>query len=176
MDDRLLMLTLRLIHILSGIFLVGGVLVLTGFLLPALRAAGPEGGRFMQQVMQRRRLPVYLAVAMALTLLSGLGMYGRLAALTHGAWAASRPGIALGVGGLAAILAALVGVVFARPAGARLAALGETMQQTQAAGGRPSPAQLAEVEALQARIARAAGAVAALLVFSAAAMATARYL
>jgi uncharacterized membrane protein len=171
------MLTLRLIHILSGIFLVGGVLVLAGFLLPALRAAGPEGGRFMQQVMQRRRLPAYLAVAMALTVLSGLGMYGRLAALTHGAWAASRMGITLGVGGLSAILAALVGVVVARPAGARLAALGQTMQQAQAAGERlPPAAQLAEIEALQARIGRALAVVTALLVLSAAAMATARYL
>jgi uncharacterized membrane protein len=176
MDDRLLMLTLRLIHILGGIFWVGATLVLAGFLLPTLRAVGPDGGRFMQHVMQQRRLQVYLGVAMGLTILSGLGMYWRLSVLSHGALANSRMGVALGVGALSAIVAAVVGAVVSQPAGRKLGALGQRMQQAQAAGERPSPAQLAELQALQTRIARALTAITALLVLSAAAMAMARYL
>ena len=176
MDGQLLMVTLRLIHILGGIFWVGATLVLAGFLVPTLRAIGPDGGRFMQYVMQQRRLQVYLSAAMGLTILSGLAMYGRLAAISGGTFAGSRMGIALGVGALSAIVAAGVGGVVSQPAGRKLGQLGQRMQQAQAAGERPSPAQLAEMEALQARIARALVAITALLVLSAAAMATARYL
>jgi hypothetical protein len=103
-------------------------------------------------------------------------MYWRLAAITNGAWAGSRMGIALGVGALSAIVAAGVGGVVSQPAGRKLGQLGQRLQQAQAAGERPTPAQLEEMQALQMRIARALAAMTALLVLSAAAMATARYL
>jgi hypothetical protein len=66
---------------------VGSAVLVAGFLLPTVRATGPEGGRFMQHLMGRRRLPVYLAIAMLLTVLSGFVMYARVAAATNGAWA-----------------------------------------------------------------------------------------
>src|SRR5215208_6264472 len=78
MDVRLLMIVLRLIHILSGIFWLGAILVMTGFLLPAVRASGGEGARFMSHVMQQRRLQTYVLVAMVLTILAGLAMFGVL--------------------------------------------------------------------------------------------------
>ena len=45
----------------------------------------------MQTLMQQQRLQFYLGLAAALTVLSGITMYARLAAATHGAWAGSRP-------------------------------------------------------------------------------------
>ena len=117
-------LILRLIHILAGVFWVGAIFLIAGFLLPTARATGREGGRFMQHLMLQRRLPIFLAIAMLLTVLSGFILYGRLVSATHGAWAGTPPGIAYGVGGLAAILGALVGMVVSGPAARRMAAIG----------------------------------------------------
>jgi uncharacterized membrane protein len=168
MDDRTITLLLRLIHILAGVFWVGAIFVIAGFLLPTARAMGREGGRFMQQ----RRLPIFLAIAALLTVFSGFTLYGRLVSATHGAWAGTPPGMAYGVGGLAAILGALVGMVVSGPAARRMAALG-----LRGAGeGAPSAAQQAEIERLQGRLVLGSRLVAGFLAVAAGAMAVARYL
>jgi uncharacterized membrane protein len=173
MDDQTITVLLRLIHILAGIFWVGSMLLVAGFLFPAVRASGREGGRVMQHLMQQRRLPVYLAVAMLLTVLSGLTLYARLAAATHGAWASTTPGIAYGVGGLASILGAIAGMLISGSAGRRMAAIG-SQNAGQTSG--PSPDQQAEIARLQGRMVLGSRIAAGLLVIAAAAMATARYL
>ena len=40
MDERTVTLLLRLIHILAGIFWVGAIILIAGFLLPTARATG----------------------------------------------------------------------------------------------------------------------------------------
>jgi uncharacterized membrane protein len=171
MSDQSLTILLRLLHILGGIFWVGTMLLLAGFLLPTARATGREGGRFLQYLMQQRKLQVYLGVAMLATVLSGIIMYARTAAATHGAWAGSRPGIAYGVGAVAAIVAAAVGGAIGRRAGLRLQAVGQAIG---AAG--PTPEQQAEIGRLQDRMALGARLAASLLIVSAGAMAVGRYL
>src|SRR5688572_8996596 len=69
MSDQSLTILLRLIHILGGIFWVGTMMLLAAFLIPTVRATGREGGKFMEHLMQQRRLRVYLGVAMLLTVL-----------------------------------------------------------------------------------------------------------
>jgi uncharacterized membrane protein len=171
MDDRSITIILRFIHILAGIFWVGTAFLVAGFLVPTMRETGREGGRFIQHLMQRRRLPVFLGIAMGLTILSGLTMYARLAAATHGTWAGTAPGIGYGVGALASILGAFVGAIIGGAAGRRLAAIG-----TSVGPAGPSPEQQAEIGRLQARIALGTRLAAGLLGVAAAAMAVARYL
>src|SRR4051812_2434647 len=171
MDQRTLTIMLRLIHILGGIFWAGAMIVLAGFLIPTVRATGREGGRFMQTLMQQRRLQFYLGLAAALTVLSGVTMYARLAAATHGAWAGSRPGIAYGVGAAAAILAAAAGGGISGSAGRKMLALGQSI-----GSAAPSPEQQAELGRLQGRMALGARVAAGLLVVAASAMAVGRYL
>ena len=72
MDDRALTLLLRLIHILAGVFWAGSVFFLAGFLIPTVRETGPEGGRVMSHLVGRRRLPVFIGIAILLTVVSGL--------------------------------------------------------------------------------------------------------
>lgn len=162
---------LRLIHILAGIFWVGAVFVVAGFLLPTVRETGREGGRFMQHLTQRRRLPVFLGIAALLTVLSGFAMYGRLVSSTHGQWAGSRPGMGYGAGALAAILALIAGAAISGSAARRMAAIGRT-----AGAAGPSAEQQAEMGRLQARMALGSWITAGLLAVSAGAMAIARYL
>jgi uncharacterized membrane protein len=171
MEARLLIAALRLIHILGGIFWVGGAMVNTLFLLPAVRAVGPSAGPVLQFMMQRRRLPVWMNLAMALTMLSGFGMYGFFAS-AGGGWARSRMAMLLGLGALFALGAAGVGGALVQPTTRKLAALG---QQVQAAGGPPSAVAQEEMKGLQARLARGLSFVLTFLVLSAALMAVARY-
>ena len=171
MDERTITLLLRLIH-MAGIFWVGAIFLIASFLLPSARATGREGGRFMQHLMQQRRLPMFLAVAMLLTVISGFTMYGRLVAATHGAWASTPPAMAYGAGGVAAVLGALAGVLISAPAARRMATFGQSAAQK----GGPSTEEQAEIERLQRRMALGSRLVAGLLAFSAGTMAIARYL
>ena len=171
MDERTITLILRLVHILAGIFWVGTVFLVACFLIPTVRETGREGGRFMQHLMQRRRLQVFLGLAMLLTVLSGVIMYARLAAATHGAWAGTRPGITYGVGALSAILAAAVGGAIGSSAGRRMLAAGQAIGPS-----GPTQEQQAEMTRLQARMSLGARLAAGLLAIAAGAMAIARYL
>ncbi|HEY9015009.1 MAG TPA: hypothetical protein VIM84_08095 [Gemmatimonadales bacterium] len=172
MSGTALTIVLRLVHILAGIFWVGSIFLLVGFLAPAVRASGPEAGRFMQHLMLRRRLSASLGIAMGLTVLSGIAMYARLASATHGAWAGSRPGIVFGFGGLAAILGGIVGGMISGPTARKMVALGQEAAQR----GGLSADQQVEMARLQSRSAFASVLTAALLLVAATAMAVARYL
>ena len=171
MDERTLTIILRLIHILSGIFWVGVMILLAGFLLPTVRTMGREGGRFMQTLMQQKRLQLYIGLAAALTVLSGITLYARMAAATHGAWAGSRPGITYGVGAVAAILGAAIGGGIGSSAGRKMLAVGQAI-----GSAGPTPEQQAELTRLQSRMALGSRIAASLLVIAAAAMAVGRYL
>jgi uncharacterized membrane protein len=172
MDDRALTLLLRLIHILAGVFWAGSAFFLAGFLIPTVRETGPEGGRVMGYLVARRRLPVFIGIAVLLTVLSGLTMYARTAAATHGTWTGTAPGIAYGVGGLAAILGAVVGMGISGAAARRMAAIGQRVAEA----GKPSPEQQAEIQGLQRRMLLGARIAAGLIAVAVVAMATARYL
>jgi hypothetical protein len=171
MDDTTLTIILRLIHILAGVFWAGTAFLMAGFLVPAMRATGREGGVFIQHLMGERRLPIALGIAMLLTVLSGITMYAKLAAATHGAWAGTPPGIAYGVGAVAAIAGGITGAIFGGSAGRRMAAISSTI----GAGG-PSPEQQAEMGRLQSRIRSGIRITAGLLGVAVGAMAIARYL
>lgn len=171
MDDRLIMIILRLIHVLAGVFWVGTALLLAAFLVPTMRETGRDGGRVIQHLMGPRRLQLFIVIAMALTILSGITMYARWAAATHGSWAGTAPGIAYGIGGAAAILGALAGGLISGAAGQRLAVIGQGI-----GSGAPSAEQQAEMARLQTRIALGTKLSAILLVIAAGAMGIARYL
>ena len=113
----------RALHILFAAFWVGSAVFLTLYVTPAIRTTGTHGAPVMAE-LTRRRMGGFIAAAAMLTLLSGLWMYWVFtrgfdsAILAHGA------GLALGLGGLCGIVAA---VAVVRPV-------------VQAATARPVPA------------------------------------
>lgn len=128
------MITLRLIHILSGVFWTGTAFFSVWFLQRAVAEAGPEGGRFMQRLTAQRRFQIAMPVAAWLTILSGIGLYGRVSAGFQRAWVTSGTGLVLAAAGLAAILAVVVGSIIQRPATVRLGLLASEVQRS----GAPS--------------------------------------
>ena len=173
MNESALMIFLRLIHILSGIFWVGTVFIITWFLLPANRTTGQAGMVMMQELMMKRKLSIYLLLAMVLTILSGLTMYGRMIMITHGEWASSTMAKVLGFGALCGIVGGAIGGSISKATGLKMAAIGKAIQES---GQGPTEAQRAEIAALQDKMEKVMSFVVILLILAVAAMASARYL
>jgi uncharacterized membrane protein len=171
-NANLLMVVLRLIHIICGAFWVGGVLSVAFFILPAQRAIGQPGMLFVRQLMMGQKFRSFMIGAAVLTILSGLTIYIRYAK-AGGGWAQSNTGIILGVGAVAAIIAAGIGTGYTGKIGKKMLELGGAIQET---GGPPTDTQKVEMDALQGKMQTAFRIVAILLLIAVAAMASARYL
>jgi hypothetical protein len=167
-----LQIVLRIVHILAGVFWVGSAYVLVFFVAPTAADLGPEGGRFMAGLNQRRRLPVYSAVSAYLTIIAGLILYWRSSDGLDPDWITSGPGIAFALGGVAAILALVIGAAMIGPTARRLGALSAQVAQAQ---GPPSSETGAELQRLGARMRSGGIAVVVLLTAAVVAMAVARY-
>lgn len=167
------LLLMRIVHVFVGVFWAGALLFIAGFLFPSVRAAGPAGGAVMQQLTLARRLPLWMMGAAVLTLLSGFGLYWHNGTVSGPAWFSSGPGRVFGLGGLLALIAAVVGMAVNSPTAKRLSTL---MGGMQAAGRAPSADELAEVRRLQARLGNATLVVAMLAGLATLAMAVARYM
>ncbi len=164
--------TLRVVHIVSGVFWVGATLFLAGFLVPALRASGPAAGPVMEHVVESRRLPLYMMGAALLIIISGGALMWLDAAGSAGAWMRSGTGQTFSLGAALAIVGAIIGGAVNTPVGRRLGAI---VAGARARGGAPDADELAEIQRLQGRLARATTWVAVLLVLATIAMAVARY-
>ncbi len=162
---------LRVAHVIAGIFWLGTVLFNAGFLLPASHAAGPAGGQVMKQIVQVRRLPLYMHVAVYTCLITGGILFWWASNGFNFGWLSSSIGITWSIGSLLAIIAALLGEFVNAPAARRFASLASAVQ-----GGPPADTVLVEMQRLQMRLFRATQLAAVLLLLSAAAMAAARYL
>jgi hypothetical protein len=170
MDSSVTPLVLRAIHIVAGAFWVGAALFLSFFLIPSLRGAGPAAGGVMQQLVQTRRLPLWMMGATVLTILSGIALYWRDSAGFGSAWLGSGQAKVFGLGGLLAIVGAAVGMGVSSPSGRRMAAI-----MSQAAGRAPTAAEAEEMQRLQAKMAAAGQFVSVLVLLATLAMAIARY-
>jgi len=166
MDHPAVLFLLRAIHVVGGVLWVGGLMIVTFFLLPASRTLGPAAQPMLQDIMGRRKLPVYLMSVAIATTLAGVLLMIRNVSLTDGAWARSPMGIGISVGAATAIVALVIGMTVTAPAAKRL-------------GGPPKPGAAPLTDEERARLMRrtAIGGrlVLVLLAVSALTMATARY-
>ena len=166
-------LILRLVHILLGVFWAGAVFMIALFLQPAIAASGPEGGKVMGALVKRRLLDIVPAAAVA-AILSGLWLYWRDSSGFQGEWMGSRMGMALGTGGVLALVGFLVGMFVMRASTLKAMALGQSAAQLTDAAARE--AAMGQVQALRRRAALAGRTVAVLLALTVLMMAVARYL
>jgi uncharacterized membrane protein len=130
---------LRAFHILVAAAWFGASAFMTLFLMPVVRQLGPQGGPVMAGLMQRR-FHVFMAASAMLTVLSGAWMYWTLTAGLQPQAVGSHAGVVFGLGGLAGLLAAVIGGAVVGRSSKQLAALA-------AAGGPPDAAKLARLQA-----------------------------
>jgi uncharacterized membrane protein len=161
---------LRIIHIVAGVLWVGGAGLFFFYLEPAINKLGPDAEKFVDEVVDRRKVPIYFVALSTLTVLAGVILYWR----DFGAAIDTSPfGLALGLGGLAALIAWLGGNLLIPRTLGKLMAIGAEMK----ASAGPPPAELvSRMHATQERL-RTIGMIdIALLLFAVIAMASARYL
>ena len=160
---------LRALHILGGIFWAGATVVVYGFVVPSARAVQPDGARFMRQLTARSGLASWMTVANAACLVGGLVLFSPVSGHFDRDWMGSTRGIVLSVGALIGLLASLEGLAFLGPTSRKLGALAI------AAGDSPSPEQAKRLAELQGKLARSGMRGAWMVMFAAALMAVARY-
>ena len=167
-----LIIGLRLVHILAGIFWVGTTLFLAFFLAPALGSAGPAAGPVMGG-LQRRGMMTALPVSALLTMASGAWLYQLVSGGSIAAFMRSAPGATLAGAGTLALLAFALGMAVARPAAMAAARLSQELPAVSDEAERARRQE--QLRALQHRNAVVSRVVAVMLIASAAGMAVARY-
>jgi uncharacterized membrane protein len=165
-------LTLRFIHVVGAIIWVGGGAFVAFFLIPAF-----VGNRqLMPQVMgalQRRRVFEIIPAVGLFTILAGVRLLWIDSAGFAESYLHTSVGRAFSIGGSAGILAWLVQVFVARPAGVRLGTIAARLAESPAEDERDRLG----AEAVRLRRRNMIGTLAAVLLglFAAAAMSIARY-
>jgi hypothetical protein len=168
-----LVIVLRFVHVVFGAIWVGMVVFATFFLMPAVQEVGPDGGKVMAAV-QRRGLMTVMPILALGALISGIWLYIRAGAGMPAEFGRSPVGMAYGLGGLAAIVAWVLGVAVLRPSMMKAMALGQSLGPSASAEARQRV--MDEAQRLRARAAATNRAIAYLLLFAVTMMAVARYL
>ena len=164
-------LILRLIHILGGIFWVGGGILAAFFLVPAI--AGTPAMPQVMEGLQKRRLFIVTPVVGVLTVLSGIRLLWIDSAGFDDSYMATGPGRTFSIGGTAALIALLIQLFVARPAAVRLGAIAAKMAANPPTEERQRLA--VEIEKLRKRNGIATVSAVSLGIIAAAAMSIARY-
>ncbi len=168
----LYLLTLRIIHIVAGVLWAGSAISYFIFVSPTVKTLGPAGPKFMQNFIEKRRYPVFMNVASALTIVAGALLYWIISGRLQPAWIMTGPGVVLTIGAVAAIIVYGVGFFMIRPRAERL---GSLSKEIAAADGPPTAEQAAELNKLGKEMTQIEFVDVILLTISLLAMATARY-
>ena len=139
---NILLLVLRIIHIGSGVFWVGGVLMMTFFVGPTVGAIGDAGPKFVAHLVKNLKFTTIMSIAAGLTALAGASLYWIDSAGFTSAWMMSNAGTGFGIGSSLGVIGFIFGVVIGRNTNA-LVNLGGQIQ------GKPSPEQVAQLQTLQ---------------------------
>ncbi|MFL6592234.1 MAG: hypothetical protein ACJ8GK_05935 [Luteimonas sp.] len=119
----------RALHILVAAAWFGAAAFLTLYLMPALGQLGPQGAPVLR-ALDGRRFHRFMAANAGLTLLSGGWLYWVLTAGFSPQVVASRSGVVFGIGGLAGVLAAVIGASLVGGSAKRLAGLSSPAPET----------------------------------------------
>jgi len=151
---------LRTLHILFAASWFGAAAVLTLYLLPVLRQLGAAGETTLQ-ALTGRGLHRFMAASSGVTVLSGLWLYWTLTAGFAASAMTSTAGMVFGLGGLAGVLAAMLGG----------GVIGRGIKRIETLSTSGDPAAQAQAVNLHQRIAMASRLALALLAFALLAMA-----
>jgi hypothetical protein len=168
-----LLLILRVIHILGGVFWAGSSFLMTAFVEPTVRGAGDDGRRFMGRFAAQSGFTTAMLIAASATVAAGLWLWWIVSDGLSRAWLETGRGAGLTIGIVAASIAYVVGYVMQNRSIRRLVAIGGRVA---ASGGPPSPEQAAEMTRLTDTVRKGGRIVMVLLLIAVTLMATARYL
>jgi uncharacterized membrane protein len=138
----LLVIVLRLLHILGGVFWVGGALATNFFVGPTIGATGDSGKQFAGYLMSKTRFTTAMTAGAITTVIAGFLLYGIDSDWFSSAWQSSGPGIGFATGALFALVGLVTGIMN----GNNNKAMGRLGAQIQ---GRPTSEQTARLGAIR---------------------------
>jgi uncharacterized membrane protein len=165
---NILVVVLRIIHIVAGVFWVGSSLFTGIFLGPAVSATAEAGQRVLAQLTTKARITAAISASAGLTALAGGWLYWLDSAGLTSEWMHKGPGVGFGIGALFAV----VGLVFGSMVGRDMGALGKLATEI---SGKPTPEQLGKIGAVRRQLAYAGPTTTVTLLIALICMATARY-
>jgi uncharacterized membrane protein len=163
------LLVLRLLHILGGIFWVGGALVMAFFITPTIMSTAEAGQKFMGHLLTQTKFSRMMTIAALSTILAGFILYWIDSAGFTSDWMMAGPGVGFGIGAFFALIGFGAGLMIPR-GGAAMAKLAAQFK------GAPTPDQQAQMAALVKRQKMISAISAHSLLAAAILMAVARYL
>lgn len=166
------LLVLRFIHIVSSVCWAGGAFIFFLFVEPTAKTLAPEGMQFVQHMVVKRRFSIFMVISSTLTVLSGALLILQIAGGRWLSYVETGPGLVFTIGSAVGIFVYFIGMFGVNPRAKRIAKLGGEIQ---AAGGRPTPEQGAELQKLDKEMSRFDLVDFVLVAVSLALMASARY-
>lgn len=103
-----LFLILRVLHVLLAAIWIGATVFMTFLVMPVLEASGPAGGQVMMG-LNRKGITTFFAVLGGTTVVTGIYLFWRFTGGFDPEISRSDAGMAFGIGGLAGIIAVIVG-------------------------------------------------------------------
>jgi uncharacterized membrane protein len=102
----ILMVSLRLVHIIGGVYWVGTAMFLAFFAEPAILKSGEKGDAFLRQLYTGTKFGASMGASSLLTTLAGLVLYYKVSGHFNADWMQSANGVVLSIGAVAGLLAA----------------------------------------------------------------------
>ncbi|MBI3164775.1 MAG: hypothetical protein HYZ24_08835 [Chloroflexi bacterium] len=136
-----LLIVLRVLHVLGGVFWVGAALAMNLFINPSLRATAEAGQKVTAHLIMQTKFAAALVVSSATTVIAGTWLYWIDSNGFSYGWMNTPTGIVFGVGGLFAFVGWGTGFVLSSTG----AAMGKLAGQIR---GAPTPDQQAQLAAL----------------------------
>jgi hypothetical protein len=106
--SSLLFLIIRPLHVLIAAIWIGSGIFMGYILMPTIETTGPAGGAVMLGLNRKGLVPFFAAIA-GITVLTGIYLFWRFTGGFDPEISRSHAGMAFGVGGVAGILAAIIG-------------------------------------------------------------------
>ena len=163
-----LMIVLRLLHILGGMFWIGSTILMVLFILPSVHATRDSGHKFLGHFLLKTHYGRLLGLSAVLTMLAGASLYWIDSAGFTSNWTRSGPGWGFGIGGILGI----IGFISANRFGHNIMTFGRTAAQI---GGQPTAEKKASLDATQKSLGTLGAISTYALILALICMATARY-
>jgi len=166
-----LIIILRFLHILSGIFWVGFALMITFYISPAVQATQESGQKFFSYLLQHTNLSKFITVTALVSVLAGFSLYWINSNGFQSDWMKSGPGLGFGLGAVAALLGLHYGLLQNK----RSKAMIQLGQKIQAQASPPTDEQRKSIQKLQTQLKTGGKLNAIFLLLASILMATARF-
>jgi uncharacterized membrane protein len=163
-----LIIVLRLVHIMGGVFWVGTSLLFDFFIIPGLRSADEVGKKSFSQLLIKTHLGEVHGISGILTALAGVGLYWIDSGGFTSDWTRSAAGLGFGIGAIFGVFAFITSILGAIP----LRTLAETAAQIQESS---TTEQMAKIQMAQKRLGVIRPMDSMVLILAVIFMATARY-